>query len=132
MRTARAKRRCPARRGSSQGGEDDHAISRQLSVAALCAVSAFAQPGVLTRELLIKYTPDWKGERFADGRPKVPGRHPAAHEDRSRSKKRGPQLRTAGFNHQYEDGWLVIHPEKVLVGRALTAQWLPGRPDIRR
>jgi len=31
-----------------------------------------AQPGVLTRELLIKYTPDWTGERFPDGRPKVP------------------------------------------------------------
>ena len=33
---------------------------------------AAAQPGVLTREQLIEYTPDWKGERFADGRPKVP------------------------------------------------------------
>ena len=31
-----------------------------------------AQPGILTRELLIKYTPDWTGERFSDGRPKVP------------------------------------------------------------
>jgi hypothetical protein len=43
-----------------------------LFVAALCAASAFAQPGILTRELLIKYTPDWRGERFPDGRPKVP------------------------------------------------------------
>jgi regulator of RNase E activity RraA len=42
------------------------------------------------------------------------------------------QLRTAGFNHEYEDGWLSIHPEKVLVGRALTAQWLPGHPDIQK
>ncbi len=41
-------------------------------------------------------------------------------------------MRTAGFNHQYEDGWLSIHPGKVLVGRALTAQWLPGRPDIHK
>jgi hypothetical protein len=32
---------------------------------------AAGQPGVLTREQLIEYTPDWKGERFADGRPKV-------------------------------------------------------------
>ena len=43
-----------------------------LYLAALCAVSAFAQPGILTKELLIQYTPDWKGERFPDGRPKVP------------------------------------------------------------
>ena len=42
------------------------------------------------------------------------------------------ELRDAGFNHQYEDGWFAIHPEKVLVGRALTAQWLPGRPDIHK
>src|SRR3546814_15072413 len=40
-------------------------------------------------------------------------------------------LRSAGFNHQYEDGWLSIFPGKVLVGRALTSQWLPGRPDIQ-
>ena len=42
------------------------------------------------------------------------------------------ELRDAGFNHQYEDGWFAIHPGKVLVGRALTAQWLPGRPDIHK
>jgi regulator of RNase E activity RraA len=41
-------------------------------------------------------------------------------------------LRTAGFNHQYEDGWLSIHPDQVLVGRALTAVWMPGRPDIQK
>ncbi len=41
-------------------------------------------------------------------------------------------LREAGFNHQYEDGWLSIFPDKVLVGRALTAQWMPGRPDVQK
>ena len=97
----------------------------------LCTVSAFAQPGILTRELLIKYTPDWKGERFEDGRPKVPD----GILQRMKSEtleEAWALLRTAGFNHEYADGWLVIHPEKVLVGRALTAQWLPGRPDIER
>lgn len=102
-----------------------------LSLTVLCTVSAFAQPGVLTRELLIKYTPDWKGERFEDGRPKVPD----GILQRMKSvtlEEAWAQLRTGGFNHAYADGWLVIHPEKVLVGRALTAQWLPGRPDIER
>jgi regulator of RNase E activity RraA len=102
-----------------------------LSLAALYSVSAFGQPGILSRELLIKYTPDWKGERFADGRPKVPD----GILQRMKSvtlEEAWAQLRTAGFNHEYADGWLVIHPEKVLVGRALTAQWLPGRPDIER
>ncbi len=102
-----------------------------LSLAAFCTVSAFAQPGILSRELLIKYTPDWKGERFEDGRPRVPD----GILQRMKSvtlEEAWAQLRTAGFNHEYADGWLVIHPEKVLVGRTLTAQWLPGRPDIER
>jgi regulator of RNase E activity RraA len=104
---------------------------KTLCLAALCAASGMAQPGVLTKELLIQYTPEWKGERFADGRPKVP-------DDilkRMKSvtlEEAWAQLRSAGFNYEYEDGWYTIHPDKVLVGRALTAQWLPGRPDIER
>src|SRR5919202_3671560 len=100
-------------------------------LAVLCAASAFAQPGVLTKELLIQYTPDWKGERFPDGRPKVSD----GILKRMKSvtlEEAWAQLRSAGFNHEYEDGWYCIHPDKVLVGRALTAQWLPGRPDIHR
>jgi len=96
------------------------------------AASSFAQElGFPTREMVIKYTPDWKGERFADGRPKVP-------DDilkRMKSvtlEEAWAQLRSAGFNHEYEDGWYSIHPDKVLVGRALTAQWVPGRPDIQK
>ena len=102
-----------------------------LCLVLLCVASAFAQPGVLTPELLIQYTPDWKGERFADGRPKVPD----AILKRMKTvtlEEAWAQLRSAGFNHEYEDGWYSIHPEKVLVGRALTAQWLPGRPDIHK
>ena len=39
----------------------------------LCAAGlAFGQPGIFTKDDLIKYTPEWKGDRFADGRPKVP------------------------------------------------------------
>lgn len=84
------------------------------------ASPAFAQPGILTRELLIQYTPEWKGERFADGRPKVPD----GILQRMKSvtlEEAWAQLRTAGFTHEYEDGWFCIHPEKVLVGRALTS-----------
>ncbi|MEO8593772.1 MAG: RraA family protein [Candidatus Solibacter sp.] len=100
-------------------------------VAALCAASALAQPGVLTPQLLIQYTPEWKGERFADGRPKVSDsillRMKAVTLEEAWA-----VLRTANFNHQYEDGWFTINPDKVLVGRALTSQWLPGRPDVEK
>ena len=92
---------------------------------------AQAQPGVLTKEQLIEYTPDWKGERFADGRPKVPD----AILDRMKSvtlEEAWAVVTGAGFSHHYEDHWVSIHPGQVLVGRALTSQWLPGRPDILR
>ena len=104
-----------------------------LAVALLLAVTpiARAQPGVLTKEQLIDYTPDWKGERFADGRPKVPD----AILDRMRTvtlEEAWAVVTGAGFSHQYDDNWVSIHPENILVGRALTSQWLPGRPDILR
>jgi regulator of RNase E activity RraA len=90
-----------------------------------------AQPGIFAKQDLIQYTPDWKGERFPDGRPKVPG----AILERMKNvtlEEAWAVLRDAGFEHEYEDGWLSIHPGKILVGRALTAQWLPGRPDIHK
>jgi regulator of RNase E activity RraA len=105
-----------------------------LSVMALVltfAAAAAAQPGVLTRELLIEYTPEWKGERYPDGRPKVPD----AILDRMAKvtlEEAWAVVTGAGFSHQFDDRWLSIHPDKILVGRALTSQWLPGRPDILR
>jgi regulator of RNase E activity RraA len=90
-----------------------------------------AQQEFFTREDVIKYTPDWKGERFADGRPKVPD----SILDRMKSvtmEEAWATLQQANFMNQYEDGWLSIHGAKVLVGRALTAVWMPGRPDIQK
>ncbi len=43
-----------------------------LAAFALTAALASAQPGVFGKDELIKYTPDWEGERFPSGRPKVP------------------------------------------------------------
>ena len=40
-------------------------------------------------------------------------------------------LRGAGFHHQYEGGWFCTHPGEVLAGRALTAMYMPRRPDMR-
>lgn len=93
--------------------------------------TAWAQEGFFTKADVIKYTPDWKGERFPDGRPNVPD----TVLDRMKTvtlEEAWAVLREAGFNHQYEDGWLAIFPDKVLVGRALTAQWMPGRPDVQK
>ena len=107
-------------------------------LAVLCLVTAAAtaplvraQQGFFTPDDVIKYTPEWQGERFPDGRPKVPDDIL----DRMKTvtlEEAWAVLQQHGFMHQYEDGWLSIHPDKVLVGRALTATWMPGRPDVQK
>ena len=100
-----------------------------LLLAAAC--SASAQPGAFSKADLIRYTPEWKGERFPDGRPKVPDSILKRMKSVS-LEEAWAVLRNEGYTYQYEDEWLSIHPEKVLVGRALTAVWMPGRPDVHK
>src|ERR1035441_9857628 len=132
------------RRRRSQGAGARHAVVRKSVIAMnqtccrsalaalLQAACAFTQPGVFTREQLIKYTPEWKGERFADGSPKVPD-SVLKRMQTVTLEEAWAVIKQAAYGHQYDDNWgTIIHPEKVLVGRALTAQWLPGRPDIHR
>lgn len=102
-----------------------------LLSAVMFSAGAFAQPGILTKELLIRYTPEWTGERFPDGRPRAPDGILKRMKNVT-LEEAWQLLKSSGYGHQYEDNWMSIHPGKVLVGRALTAQWLPGRPDIHR
>ena len=85
----------------------------------------------MSPEELIEYTPEWQGERFADGRPKVPDDILERMQNVSITQAWGV-LRGPGYNWQYEDGWVCTHPGQVLVGRALTAAYLPRRPVMRR
>ena len=85
----------------------------------------------MSPEELIEYTPEWQGERFADGRPKVPDDILERMHNVSITQAWGV-LRGPGYNWQYEDGWVCTHPGQVLVGRALTAAYLPRRPVMRR
>src|ERR1700685_1026342 len=102
MRMRRARRRCRVRRGSKKcEGTVTKTWTFVMRAALLPVAPLGAQPGVLTKELLIKYTPEWKGERFADGRPKVPD----GVLQRMKSvtlEEAWAQLRTAGFNHAFE------------------------------
>lgn len=80
---------------------------------------------------VIHNTPEWTGERFADGRPKVPD----AILERMKKvtlEEAWATLRYAGYEHQYEDGWADLYPGKVMVGRALTSAWIPGRLDLQK
>lgn len=83
----------------------------------------------ISPEQLIYLTPEWEGERFPDGRPKVSDdileRMELVTLEEAWSVLRGDR-----FNHQYEGDWQVFDSEAVLVGRAVTATFVPGRPDI--
>lgn len=88
-------------------------------------------PFNMTADELIEYTPDWTGERFADGRPKVADNiiERMRHVTITQAWR---VLRGDGYHHQYADGFVCTHPGGVLVGRALTALYMPRRPEMRR
>lgn len=89
-----------------------------------------SQPGVFTPNHLIEYSPDWKGERFPDGRPKVPDDILERMKEVS-IEEAWSVLRRHGFNNQFEGNWVLAGPkEPTLVGRAVTALFHPLRPDV--
>jgi regulator of RNase E activity RraA len=94
-------------------------------------LAAVASSQQISKEELIFLTPEWKGERFDDGRPKV------ADEILTRMKRVTLEeawavLKGENFKYQYSEDWQTINPDSVLVGRAVTAVFVPGRPDIHR
>jgi 4-hydroxy-4-methyl-2-oxoglutarate aldolase len=90
---------------------------------------AFTQQIVGSKEQLLAFTSQWKGERYPDGRPKVPDDLVKRLANISLEEAWGV-LRNEGYNNQFEAGWQIIHPEKALAGRVVTAQYLPMRPDM--
>jgi regulator of RNase E activity RraA len=88
-----------------------------------------AQQVQISKEELIGLTPEWKGERFADGRPKVPDNIIKRMKSVS-VEEAWATMSNAGYKYQIAEGWEVINPDSVLVGRAVTATFMPGRPDV--
>ena len=87
-------------------------------------------PFNMTPEEMVDYTREWTGERFADGRPKIPDSLIERARKVSVTGAWGV-LRNEGYHHQYEGNWQCTHPGEVLAGRALTAMYMPRRPNMR-
>ena len=88
----------------------------------------FAQ--TISREELVFLTSEWKGERFADGRPKI------SDSLLQRAKHimiddAWTVLKNEGYLNQFEGGWRTVN-DSLMTGRAVTAMYLPGRPDIEK
>jgi 4-hydroxy-4-methyl-2-oxoglutarate aldolase len=105
-------------------------IQRLLCLAGLaCLVSWLpAQEITLTAGQIKALTPEWKGERFADGRPKTSDRFLERLRHVSLEEAWG-YLRSKGYQNQFEGDWMIILPDSVMTGRAVTAQYMPLRPD---
>lgn len=98
-----------------------------LTLCILASSTAISQ--TTPRNQLVFLTPLWTGERFEDGRPKV------ADDVLKRMKSVTIEeawgvLRNEGYHNQFEGGWQPLHDDVPVVGRALTVQYMPNRPDV--
>ena len=102
-----------------------------LAAALLASLPACAQLGMFTKEQRIDITREWKGERFPDGRPRVPDEVVNRLKNTSAEEAWGT-LRKHGYRLQFEGRWksLNVKPGERLVGRAVTAAFMPLRPDM--
>ena len=97
-----------------------------------CLLSSYSGAQTLpSKDMMMFYTHRWTGERFPDGRPLVPD------DLLNRVVKLSIEevwqtLRNEGYNNQYADGWKMVHADEPFVGRALTALYMPKRPDVEK
>lgn len=84
----------------------------------------------IPKEELIFLTSEWKGERFPDGRPKIPD----ALLERAKHimiDDAWTVLKNEGYLNQYAGDWKMVN-ETTMTGRAVTAMYLPSRPDVEK
>ena len=85
-----------------------------LGVAAPCG----AQLGMFSNEQRIELTREWKGDRFPDGRPKVPDSLLQELKDVDAEEAWGV-LQSHGYKYQFEGGWHEINPGRTHGGPRL-------------
>lgn len=83
----------------------------------------------LTAEQMIQYSARNPFGRFADGRPEVPDELLQKLAALS-AEDVWKVLYEAGYYNQYDGDWMILNPGRKLVGRAVTAQFMPLRPDL--
>jgi regulator of RNase E activity RraA len=91
---------------------------------------AHAQQVGSSPEYIRQLTAEWKGERTADGRPKVSDQLLARLKNISMEEAWGV-LRNKGYHNQYEGDWQILYPDSAMTGRVVTAQYVPLRPDLQ-
>ncbi|MBN1974096.1 MAG: RraA family protein [Sedimentisphaerales bacterium] len=131
-----------------------------FALSSFTAIPLKAQPLSLTKDEMIQYSPLWQGERFPDGRPKVPddiikrmkyvtiteawelvrrgsaggagGIRGGAAGAGMRGGMAGGGLGGGTYENQYVGTMKPMHTDVTICGRAMTAHFMPMRPDINR
>jgi regulator of RNase E activity RraA len=80
---------------------------------------------------LIAMTAGYTDGRFDDGRPRVDDDLLERMKLVTTEEAWGV-LREHGYHRQFEGNWMETHPGAITVGRAVTAQFVPHRPDYHR
>ena len=93
------------------------------------ASPGYAQLDLFSKEQRIEFTPEWHGDRFPDGRPNVPNSVLARLKDVT-ADEAWDVLQDTGYKNQFEGGWKLINSGERLVGRVVTAVFMPQRPDV--
>ncbi|HOY13707.1 MAG TPA: RraA family protein [Saprospiraceae bacterium] len=99
-----------------------------ILLAIIFSIPSFSQ--TITKEEMIFLTSEWKGARFDDGRPKIPDQL------LERAKlimvdDAWTVLKNEGYLNQFEYGWKTVN-NTLMTGRAVTASYLPSRPDLEK
>jgi 4-hydroxy-4-methyl-2-oxoglutarate aldolase len=92
------------------------------------SADARSQVFTWTREQMVKYTAQNPFERFPDGRPKAP--ETLLEKLKGMSAEEVLGIAGRGYPNQFVDALQVLNPGKKLIGRAVTLQLMPTRPDI--
>ncbi len=95
-----------------------------------------SQNVVWPAENILQLTSEWTGERTPDGRPKVSDellerlKALSVEEVWATLGRRGYHNQFENFASTYENGWQILHPDKVMTGRVVTGQFMPLREDF--
>jgi 4-hydroxy-4-methyl-2-oxoglutarate aldolase len=102
----------------------------------LVSITSNSQTVKWTADDIKLLTKEWTGERTPDGRPKVSDallerlKAISMEECWGFLKSKGYENQFENFSNTYENGWVIIHPDKVMTGRVVTGQFMPLRKDF--
>ena len=92
-------------------------------------MAAASQAQTISQDEMIFLTKAWEGERASDGRPLVSDDILERMKSVTIEEAWGV-MRIEGYHNQFEGDWQPIHQDVPVIGRVVTAQYMPNRPDV--